>query len=123
MGERLRWKTDVDAGLELAGFPAMMLQTLVENAVKHGLEPKRAGGSIWLSARPEGNRLSISVVDDGHGLNDLRSGAGIGLANLRERLMLLYGTGAVFSLSENFPTGIRATITLPLQRVEQESKR
>lgn len=119
MGERLQQSIDVPEELEREPFPAMMLQTLVENAIKHGLEPKPAGGTVWIRARREttgaGPALCITVADDGLGLNHAHSGTGIGHKNIRERLKLLFDSGADLTLTTNFPTGLAATIRLPTQ--------
>jgi sensor histidine kinase YesM len=93
----------------------MMLQTLAENAIKHGLEPKPGGGTIWIFARVHDQVLSVTVADDGMGLTGHAGGSGIGLANVRERLRLAYGDSAAFALTSNFPSGVAATINLPYQ--------
>ena len=84
---------DVPDFLGSAPFPPMMLQTLIENAIKHGLEPKIAGGRIDVSARVDGATLFVDVCDDGLGF-DPHAGDGLGLANIHERLQLLYGDKA-----------------------------
>jgi LytS/YehU family sensor histidine kinase len=118
MGERLALNIDVPNEFAPHPFPNMMLQTLVENGIKHGLEPKSAGGSIWIRARREetarGPLLLVTVADDGLGMNHTQSGTGIGHRNIRERLRLLYDGAADFSLSTNFPTGLAATIRVPI---------
>jgi len=78
--------------------PPLLLQPLVENSIKHGLEPKVAGGTIRVAARREGDAIVISVRDDGIGPATATSdGASFGLAHVRERLATLYGAGASFS--------------------------
>ena len=67
MGERLQVQVDVDPALRTLPVPPMMLQTLVENAIKHGLEPKPGGGTVWLRARRQEQRLLLTVADDGLG--------------------------------------------------------
>jgi hypothetical protein len=114
MGARLSTQIEVPEALRSAPFPAMMLQTLVENAIKHGLEPKYGGGTIWIIARESGGSLAVTVADDGQGFNAQSSGTGIGLKNLRERLKLAYGADASFVIAANFPNGVAATITLPV---------
>jgi hypothetical protein len=115
MGNRLAAQLEVDATLDRHPFPSMMLQTLVENAIKHGLEPKPGGGTIWIMARVQGAMLAVTVADDGLGLVGNGSGSGIGLANVRERLHLEYGERAGFAIGSNFPSGVAATISLPYQ--------
>lgn len=117
MGERLTTHVDVPEALRAVPFPAMMLQTLVENAIKHGLEPKSGGGNIWILASKTAAQLSVTVADDGCGLNTNKAdtkGTGIGLNNVRERLQLGYGGKASFELVANFPSGVAATIRLPI---------
>ncbi len=113
MGARLRTELSVPEALKAVPFPTMMLQTLVENAIKHGLEPKSGGGTIWVLAQEKGERVAVTVADDGVGLSGETAGSGIGLRNVRERLKLAYGADAAFDLAVNFPTGVAATITVP----------
>ncbi len=117
MGDRLTVHTDVPTDTLKVPMPSMMLQTLVENAIKHGLEPKPGGGGIWIRAGVDGSGLSLTVADDGMGFRSDGAGTGIGLKNLRERLRLMYGTAATFSIGNNFPHGVAATITLPVTGV------
>ncbi len=113
MGARLNLQIEVDDPLKSTPFPAMMLQTLVENAIKHGLEPKSGGGTVWIIARRIDGSIAVTVADDGQGFNAESSGTGIGLKNVRERLRLAYGAAASFAIVANFPSGVAATITLP----------
>jgi LytS/YehU family sensor histidine kinase len=113
MGPRLSTQIDVPEALHAVVFPSMMLQTLVENAIKHGLESKPGGGTVWIRATCSGNEVSVTVADDGRGFNAESSGTGIGLKNVRERLRLAYGNAASFAIAANFPSGVAATITLP----------
>ncbi|MGE7136450.1 sensor histidine kinase [Luteibacter sp. NPDC031894] len=117
MGDRLAVHTDVPENALKVPMPSMMLQTLVENAIKHGLEPKPGGGGIWIRAGVDGSGLSLTVADDGLGFRSDGAGTGIGLKNLRERLRLMYGSTATFSIGNNFPHGVAATITLPVTGV------
>ena len=112
MGPRLAFSIDVPAQLRALGVPPMMLMSLVENAVKHGLEPQVDGGTIRIAARRTADRLAIVVTDDGRGLAE-KVGNGVGLTNLRGRLRALYGERARFTLEEIAPHGARATIELP----------
>ncbi|OON63377.1 sensor histidine kinase [Massilia sp. KIM] len=114
MGPRLNLQVDLPEALNKALFPTMMLQTLVENAIKHGIEPKPGGGTVWILARALDSTLSVTVADDGRGFSAEGGGTGIGLRNVRERLRLAYGSAASFSIVSNFPSGVAATITVPL---------
>ncbi|MES2105333.1 MAG: histidine kinase [Pseudomonadota bacterium] len=114
MGSRLQLQIDIPEALKFVPFPTMMLQTLVENAIKHGLEPKTGGGTVWILARTSGNTIAVTVADDGRGFSAEGGGTGIGLRNVRERLRLAYGAAASFSIVANFPSGVAATITVPV---------
>ena len=113
MGARLNLQVEVAEPLKAVLFPTMMLQTLVENAIKHGLEPKPGGGTIWILARTLDNAVALTVADDGRGFSAEGAGTGIGLRNVRERLRLAYGAAASFAIVANFPSGVAATITVP----------
>ena len=114
MGARLTLQIDVAPALLALPLPSMMLQTLVENAIKHGLEPKPGGGTIWILGRRSGDALALTVADDGRGFSQDGAGTGIGLRNVRERLNLGYGAAASFAIIANFPGGVAATITVPV---------
>ena len=113
MGDRLDVQVDVPDALRGTQMPAMMLQTLVENAIKHGLEPRTGGGIVWIRARHDGDGVAVTVADNGDGFTGKTSGTGIGLKNVRERLRLRYGGDANLSVIANFPAGVAATITVP----------
>jgi signal transduction histidine kinase len=113
MGERLVLNLQVPESVRGVPLPPMMLQTLAENAIKHGLEPVPGGGNLWIFARERDEQVGITVADDGRGFSDEGAGTGIGLRNLRERLKLAYGDSASFSIVANFPRGVAATITVP----------
>jgi len=113
MGERLALQIQVPDGLKAVPLPPMMLQTLAENAIKHGLEPMPGGGTIWILGREAGDKVSLTVADDGRGFSEDSTGTGIGLKNVRERLRLGYGDAAAFSIAANFPRGVAATLTVP----------
>jgi sensor histidine kinase YesM len=117
MKDRLRVRFDVPPFLDDAPFPPMMLQTLIENAIKHGLEPTIAGGSIGVRAWVTGAQLHVEVCDDGVGI-DLHADDGVGLANIRERLQLLYGPAAELVLHAPPGGGTCATIHLPYRVAE-----
>ncbi len=113
MGARLAVEVQVPNELHGVHMPAMALQTLVENAIKHGLEPKPGGGTIWILARAFDDHVTVTVADDGLGFGQGTSGTGIGLKNLRERLRLTCGEQAGVAIVANFPSGVAATMTLP----------
>jgi sensor histidine kinase YesM len=112
MGRRLEFTVEVPERLRDARIPPMMLLTLVENAIKHGLNPLPQGGYIRISARAIDDNLTIEVSDSGRGFTKT-SGIGTGLANLRARLSAQYGAAASLALAPNAPRGVTATITLP----------
>jgi sensor histidine kinase YesM len=111
MGPRLAYEIDVDPALASVRIPPLSLQPLVENAVKHGLEPKLEGGRLVVRARRTGEGMRLDVEDDGLGFQP-GAGAGVGLANLRERLGRLYDGAARLSVEELRP-GTRVSITIP----------
>lgn len=113
MGPRLEVQVDVPESLRATRLPPMMLQTLVENAIKHGLEPRTGGGTIWIRARRNEDRVAVTVADDGEGFNAKTSGTGIGLKNVRERLRLAFDGAASLAVVANFPAGVAATIAVP----------
>jgi hypothetical protein len=119
MEERLSTAIEVPEGLHSAEFPPMMLQSLVENAIKHGLEPKAEGGSLRIQAEIVHGKLAVSVADTGMGFGKAATaGTGVGLANIRERLQLLYGGKATLTVAENRPAGTIVTISVPYKPVE-----
>jgi len=115
LGRRLEFAVTVPSALGDVPLPPGMLITLVENAIKHGIEPWPPGGRVDVTARDvDDGRLEIAVADTGAGLEGApTAGTGIGLANIRERLALLYGEQAVLELEENVPRGFRARILMP----------
>jgi signal transduction histidine kinase len=113
MGHRLAFEIDVPDELRRALVPPMMLVTLAENAIKHGLAPLPEGGRIDIRAGTDGDSLRLSVSDSGRGFTH-SSGGGTGLANIRARLAALYGVTGRLSLALNSPRGVVATIALPL---------
>jgi LytS/YehU family sensor histidine kinase len=117
MKDRLQVQFRVPDFLGSAPFPPMMLQTLIENAIKHGLEPKIAGGRIDVSARVEEATLFVDVCDDGMGFNPVSSD-GLGLANIHERLQLLFGDKAELVIEAPPTGGTRASIRVPYQMME-----
>jgi sensor histidine kinase YesM len=111
---RLDYAIHIPAELADLPLPPGMVITLVENAIKHGIEPAAGGGRIDVSAQTRGGTLMVSVADTGAGLDGGgMPGQGIGLANIRERLALLYGNAARLELSANAPRCFVARITVP----------
>ena len=122
MEERLQVTLSVPKGLRSADFPPMMLQSMVENAIKHGLEPKAEGGRLDVEAEIVHGDLHVTVADTGLGFavaGASTSGTGLGLSNIRERLKLLYGDRAQLVIEANrvdgAPSGTRVTIMVPYQ--------
>lgn len=113
MGRRLEFEIDIPQALREAAMPPMMLLTLVENAIKHGIAPVPEGGSVRVSAAASDGELRLQVADSGQGFTK-SSGGGTGLANIRARLAGLYGRAAQFALTQNLPRGVIATIRLPI---------
>ena len=117
MDARLTFAIDADPELEAAEFPPMLLITLVENAIKHGLEPV-AGGSVWVRAWRRDDRLFVSVADDGAGLGAAPcGGTGVGLVNVRRQLAGRYKRDARLTVESRAPRGTIATIAIPLRIV------
>lgn len=115
-GPRLRWQLDISAAAAACPLPPMLLQPLVENAVRHGIEPCVAGGCIEIHADSDGRTLTLSVRDNGAGLHApcRHPGGGVGLSNLRARLQALYGPDASLTLDALSPHGTCAQLTLPV---------
>jgi len=113
MGERLSFDIALPEGLANTPFPPLMLPSLVENAIKHGLEPVREGGHIHLSVQEREGRLRVVVSDTGRGVAETPAD-GVGLGNIRERLAALYGAEARLTLEANHPHGAIAMLEIPL---------
>ena len=112
MEGRLRYSVDVPPDLASYSLPPMLLQPLVENAIRHGLEPKVEGGEVMMRARRDGDRVVVDVADSGVGFAPTTRG-GVGLANLRERLRLLFGDRASLVISDAPGCGSRVSVSLP----------
>ncbi|HZP65246.1 MAG TPA: histidine kinase, partial [Rudaea sp.] len=113
MGRRLAFDIDVAQPLRQARIPPLMLLTLAENAIKHGLAPLPEGGHIAITANTDGRELQVRVADSGRGFTQ-SSGGGTGLANTRARLAAMHGAAARLTLALNTPRGVVATIAVPL---------
>ena len=123
--ERLEVEIAVPADLETAEFPPMMLQSIVENAIKHGIEPKPEGGRVRVKAGVQNSQLWVEVSDTGVGLPDGEllegptSGTGLGLQNIRERLAMLYPGKARLMLRSDAATGTVVRLTVPYRPAAQ----
>ena len=118
-GDRLAVRVDVDPSIVQAQIPSMLLQPLVENAIKYAVGPKEEGGTIEISATNNDNSLVLTVSDDGPGLADTKdlphpSGTGVGLRNIRERLSNSYGDNAAMHIANRGEGGLIVVIRLPL---------
>jgi len=111
MGERLRFRIDLPTSLAATRIPSMLVLTLAENAIKHGIEPSLRGGEITVTAQEDANHIRIAVHDSGVGMSDT-PGNGTGLENVRSRLRLAYGESASLALSEAEP-GLLAELLIP----------
>jgi sensor histidine kinase YesM len=112
LGERLRYSVEMQPDLGLLPFPSAILMTLVENAIKHGIEPLKEGGEIRIDVERAGGRLIALVADTGAGLAE-SVGGGVGLDNIRERLKVRYGDAAALKLAANEPRGFIARLEMP----------
>ncbi len=113
--DRLEVRVDLTEAAKRARVPRLILQPIVENAVRHGIGAKAAAGRIEIGASTTGNELVVVVRDDGPGPNGNSRGNGVGLKNTRERLRTAYGEAARFSLEHGVGGGAVATMVIPLQ--------
>ncbi|HEY1161303.1 MAG TPA: histidine kinase [Terracidiphilus sp.] len=117
--DKLRVEKEIDPRTLAVLVPSILLQPLIENSIKHGLEPRLHGGTVTLRSRLEGDRLLIEVADDGVGMGNRpasalrRNGAGIGMKNVQERLEVLYGNQARFDVVSNPGRGTLVSIEIP----------
>ncbi len=118
--DKLRVEKEIDPRTLEVLVPSILLQPLIENSIKHGLEPRIHGGTVTLRSRLEGDRVLIEVADDGVGIGNRpasalrRDGAGIGMKNVRERLEVLYGNQAHFNVTSNPGRGTLVSIEIPV---------
>ena len=115
MPDRLRVVWDIREGMDALHCPALTVLTLVENAVRHGIDPSEQGGTVTISVRVEGERCRVTVQDDGVGPAASARGLGTGLAALRERLVLAFDASARVTLQALSPHGARAEAEFPAQ--------
>src|SRR5580658_1519674 len=117
--DKLKVEKEIDPRTLEVLVPSILLQPLIENSIKHGLEPRIRGGTVTLRSRLEGERILIEVADDGVGIGHRpasalrREGAGIGMKNVRERLEVLYGDQARFSVASSPGRGTMVSIEIP----------
>jgi two-component system LytT family sensor kinase len=124
--DKLRVEREIEPETLEVMVPSMVLQPLIENSIKHGLEPRLEGGTVTLRSRVQGGRLVVDVEDDGVGIMPARaaavgavtaqsrSGNGIGMKNVRERLEVLYGGEARFEVESRPGRGTRVTLEMPM---------
>jgi two-component system, LytTR family, sensor kinase len=117
--DRLRVETDIAPDCRSALLPSLLLQPLVENAIKHAIAKSVRGGRVRIRAQRTDDRLLLSVVDDGPGSAPVDSGApparGVGLNNTRARLRVLYGAEQSFALRNRPEGGCEVTLSLPFE--------
>jgi hypothetical protein len=111
--DRLQYALNVDPAALNVGCPPTMVLTLVENAVRHGIDPSEEGGRIDIDIKRLGQRCVVRVTDTGAGLREAGSGPGTGLTTLRERLHLIFGDAAQLRLTSGAPRGVAVEIDLP----------
>ena len=112
MGARLRYEVDFPPDLHSVALPPMLLQPVVENSIKHGLEPKVEGGTVSVRAHRNGAGVAVEIADTGVGFAATTRG-GVGLTNVRDRLRLVYGERASLAVSEAAAGGAIVTLTIP----------
>jgi two-component system LytT family sensor kinase len=119
--DKLRVEKEIDPRTLEILVPSILLQPLIENSIKHGLEPRIHGGTVTLRSRLDGERVRIEVADDGVGMGNRpasalpRTGAGIGMKNVQERLEVLYGDQARFTVVSNPGRGTLVSIDIPAE--------
>jgi two-component system LytT family sensor kinase len=115
-GERLKFSVDIPADLLDAQVPSLLLQPLVENAIKHGVATRVAGGSVHVKGARTDGGMHLSVYNDGPSLpEDWQSNGGVGLANLRTRLKILHGEDSDLQMRRAGADGVQVVVTLPLK--------
>jgi two-component system, LytTR family, sensor kinase len=124
--DKLRVEKEIDPRTLSVLVPSILLQPLIENSIKHGLEPRLHGGTVTLRSKLEGDRVLIEVADDGVGMGNRppsglkRTGAGIGMKNVQERLEVLYGNQARFEIVSNPGRGTLVTIEIPANLPDED---
>jgi two-component system LytT family sensor kinase len=124
-GTKLKVEKQIDPRTLEVLVPSILLQPLIENSIKHGIQPRIHGGTVTLRSQLEGERVLIEVADDGVGMGGQPAGAvryrgaGIGIKNVRERLDVLYGSMASFNVLSSPGRGTRVQIEIPVNRAEE----
>lgn len=116
MPDRLRVEWHVAPGLETLRCPSLTVLTLIENAVRHGIDPSEQGGTVAIDIRVDGGACRVRITDDGVGLSHPSQSLGTGLAALRERLQLAFGPSVHVALKSVEPRGVVAEVSFPAQR-------
>ncbi|MBM0104041.1 histidine kinase [Steroidobacter sp. S1-65] len=117
-GQRLRLNFAIEDGASQMLMPSLLLQPLIENAIKYAVSPREQGGEIRIGAHVTGGMLQLEVADDGPGMVDatrLANGRGVGIRNTRERLQVLYGGRGAVTVSNTDP-GLRVSLSFPAER-------
>jgi signal transduction histidine kinase len=125
-GERLKIVLDIDDRAKSALVPSLILQPLIENAIKYAIAPEIEGGTIRVCAKVVDRKLMLMLEDTGPGVPDVnnivsQSGSGVGIANTRDRLAQIYGETHELTLKNLVPTGLGITITIPLEHSSRKS--
>jgi sensor histidine kinase YesM len=115
MPDRLQYTMNVDPSALKVRCPPTTLLTLVENAVRHGIDPSEEGGRIDVDITRRGERCVVRITDTGAGLDQTANGLGTGLTTLRERLQLIFGDAAQLRLMVGAPRGVVVEVDLPVQ--------
>jgi LytS/YehU family sensor histidine kinase len=113
--ERLQFSVDVPSDLLLAQVPTLILQLMVENAVKHGISQRAQGGAIRIAAFRSNDRLTVSVYNDGPAVKLENMRSGIGMANMRTRLRSLYGDAFNLDMHNHEPSGVEVSVSVPFK--------
>jgi two-component system LytT family sensor kinase len=124
-GERLRIQKEIEPEALDASVPALILQPLVENSVRHGIEPRETGGTIFIRAQREETSLQFEIRDDGDGLKAGQIAAlreGVGLSNTKARLQELYGEAHRFQITSNAEGGLTVTVAVPWRAVTENAR-
>jgi signal transduction histidine kinase len=121
MRDRLNVRMNIDPETLDARVPNMLLQPLVENAIKHGISPRSEGGNIEVYARRLDGKLCVEITDDGLGMSEVEHDNGVGLVNTRKRLKHLYGAAHAFNLSSFPGRGVTIRISIPFREPSKEA--